>query len=420
MWEYNADLNRFGTPESLMVLPMWTDGCIDSMEGLLFESASTTPYHFLNQAELSEGPSEAMSGLDYTGLDIPLGVEHLQLLGVKYFMASSPVVEQAANADPELQRVATSGPWNTNYQGSNLETTWDIYMVRDSGLVTALTKQPVVLKGVGNAQSQWLPVATKWYADPTTWSTEMTQGGPTPWKRVTASVTHPVTEALPTVHVTDVTQSAGGDQISFHVDKIGVPVLVKISYFPDWHASGAEGPWRAEPNLMVVVPTSHNVVLSYGSSGPGDLGAFLTFLGVIALCSVDPTPLGVNRSLTPCSPPPNGRTGRCRQDLEEVRSDMDLANGSSDEEGECAESSNEDALGCGRGPRRCAAPGGVWQLFARGLGSGVGPAGHNRYYHPNERWRRRREHGNDNKRAREHKGDFEDDERHTGWLGWLR
>ena len=84
-------LNRFGTPESLMVLPMWTDGCIDSMEGLLFESSSTTPYHFFNQAELSVGPSEAMVGgrAMYGGLDIPLGIQHLQLLGVKYFMASS-------------------------------------------------------------------------------------------------------------------------------------------------------------------------------------------------------------------------------------------------------------------------------------------------------------------------------------------
>jgi hypothetical protein len=283
MWEYNEDLNRFGTPESLLVLPKWTDGCVDSMEGLLFESASTTPYHFLNQAELSAAPSEAMAGLDYTGLDVPLGVQHLQLLGVKYFMASSSVVEQAANADPQLERIATSGPWHTLYQGSDLDTTWDIYLVRNSQLVTALTKQPVVLKGVGNSQSQWLPVSTKWYATPSTWSTEMTQGGPTNWKRVPGSVSDPSTKALPPVQVSDVTQSAGGDQISFHVNKIGVPVLVKISYFPDWHASGAEGPWRAEPNLMVVVPTSHNVVLTYGSSGPSDLGAFMTLLGVIAL-----------------------------------------------------------------------------------------------------------------------------------------
>ena len=62
MWEYSASENRFGTPESLMLLPYWTNGCIDSMEGLLFESSATTPYHFINQAELSGGPSEPEVG----------------------------------------------------------------------------------------------------------------------------------------------------------------------------------------------------------------------------------------------------------------------------------------------------------------------------------------------------------------------
>jgi hypothetical protein len=289
MWEYNSNLDRFGTPESLMDLPMWTNGCVDSMEGLLFESATTTPFHFINQAELSESPSEAMTpqdGLTYSGLDIPLGVQHLQLLGVKYFMASSPVVQEAADADPSLIQIATSGPWNTDYQGTNINTTWKIYLVTDSQMVTPLTKQPIVLKGVGNTQSQWLPTAVKWYADPTTWSTELTDGGLPDWKseKAPSSITgDPPSKSLPPVQVTDVKQEDGGDQISFHVSRTGVPVLVKVSYFPDWHATGADGPWRAEPNLMVVVPTSNNVVLSYGSSGPSHLGDLLTFLGVIAL-----------------------------------------------------------------------------------------------------------------------------------------
>ena len=56
MWEYDPSLNRFGTTMSLMLLPYWTNGCIDSMEGLLFESSSTTPFHFINQNELSVDP----------------------------------------------------------------------------------------------------------------------------------------------------------------------------------------------------------------------------------------------------------------------------------------------------------------------------------------------------------------------------
>jgi hypothetical protein len=79
MWQYDPSLNRFGTTQALMLLPYWSGGCIGSMEGLLFESSATTPYHFLNQAELSVTPSEAMVGLDYTALDVPAGIQHLQL-----------------------------------------------------------------------------------------------------------------------------------------------------------------------------------------------------------------------------------------------------------------------------------------------------------------------------------------------------
>ena len=54
------------------------------------------------------------------------------------------------------------------------------------------------------------------------------------------------------------------DKISFDVSDIGKPVEVKESYFPNWKISGAEGPYRLAPNLMVVVPTSNHVELSYG------------------------------------------------------------------------------------------------------------------------------------------------------------
>ena len=60
-------------------------------------------------------------------------------------------------------------------------------------------------------------------------------------------------------------------------------MLVKVSYFPNWHASGADGPWRVTPNLMVVVPTSHDVTLSYGSSGSNYLGLFATLVGLVGL-----------------------------------------------------------------------------------------------------------------------------------------
>ena len=184
MWEYSASENRFGTPEALMLLPYETNGCIDSMEGLLFESSATTPYHFLNQAELSAGPSEPEVGLPYGPLNVTLGVQHLQLLGVKYFMAETPQVEQEAAADPGLQLVAKSGPWTYNYGGADTTTTWQIYLVKDSPLVTPLANDPVVLSGVKPGPASWLGSATHegpalaWYGDPSKWNVELAQGGP--------------------------------------------------------------------------------------------------------------------------------------------------------------------------------------------------------------------------------------------------
>ncbi len=289
MWEYDPSLNRFGTTMSLMLLPYWTSGCIDSMEGLLFESSATTPYHFLNQDELSTTPSEAVVGLgsgpgglnQYAGLNVPLGVDHLQMLGVRYFLASSPDVEAAAAADRSLTLVATSGPWPSDYSGTQTSTTWKVYRVADSSLVQPLAKRPVVWTDVAPGQNSWMPASVAWYQDPSRWQVVPAAGGPAQWTRLPASDTRPAAVAEPVTHVSGVVDA--GSSVHFHVDRIGTPVEVRISYFPNWQASGAEGPWRVAPNLMVVVPTSHDVTLTYGTSPPERLGWALTAAGLVAV-----------------------------------------------------------------------------------------------------------------------------------------
>jgi hypothetical protein len=214
-------------------------------------------------------------------------VQHLQLLGVKYFMAETPQVEQQAAVDPDLQLVAKSGPWTYNYSGTNTTTTWNIYMVKDSALVTPLANDPVVLSGVQPGPSSWLGSATDegpaltWYGDPTKWNVELAQSGPADWPRTPVTRVKAAAKHAGTTKVTAVTQT--DSSVSFHVSRVGTPVLVKISYFPNWHANGADGPYRVTPNLMVVVPTSHDVTLTYGSSSSDTLGFLATLVGLVAL-----------------------------------------------------------------------------------------------------------------------------------------
>ncbi|HEY5121543.1 MAG TPA: hypothetical protein VII84_08195, partial [Acidimicrobiales bacterium] len=273
MWEYSSGESRFGTPMALMLLPYWTDNCVDSMEGLFFESSATTPYHFLDQAELSLNPSNPQVGLNYGMLNVPEGVAHLQMLGVKYYIAFSPAVVAQANNDSALRLIATTKAWAAP------GVKWYIYLIKNSPVVTALTHAPVVVSGL-SSRVAWLDANETWWLDPTAWNVPIASSGPANWPHVDAAnlVSNPVT--LPAVSVSDVSQTT--QTISFHVSRVGVPVLVKISYYPRWHASGATGPYRVSPNLMVVVPTSHRVTLTYGSSPALTLGDVLTELTVAA------------------------------------------------------------------------------------------------------------------------------------------
>ncbi|MGH3578653.1 MAG: hypothetical protein ACRDU0_14000, partial [Mycobacterium sp.] len=279
MWEYDPSLNRFGTTMALMLLPYWTHGCVDSMEGLLFESASTTPFHFINQNELSVTPSDAVVGLPYGGLNVPLGIDHLQQLGVRYLLASSTTVEQAAAADPSATEVASSGPWATSYNGQTLNTTWKVYRISDSSLVTPLAHQPVVWKGVSPGQTSWLAPAVSWYDTPSRWNVVPAADGPPGWARVRVGDRQPATVPEPAATVSRIAQT--DDAVSFHVDRVGVPVEVRVSYFPNWQATGADGPWRVAPNLMAVVPTSHDVTLRYARSGTDKAAGAISLAAVV-------------------------------------------------------------------------------------------------------------------------------------------
>ena len=123
-WEYEKEINRYGTPMALMLLPHWTDGCIGSMEGLFFEASATTPFHFLTQVELSADAQRrpARPALRRASTSTQ-GVRHLQLMGVRYYLATSVEATTAARAHPDLTELATSGPWV-------------IFQVADSDLVT--------------------------------------------------------------------------------------------------------------------------------------------------------------------------------------------------------------------------------------------------------------------------------------------
>ena len=273
MWEYSSDQDRFGTTMGLMLLPYWTKNCVSSMEGLTFESSATVPYHFLDQAELSDvgKSSNPMVGLNYGTTNLNLGIDHLQMLGVKYYMAYAPSIITQAARNPNLQEIAVTRAWG------NGGVQWHIYLVKHSALVEGVRTLPNVVANISSRQA-WLNANQSWWLDPAQWPTMLASDGPKSWPRTNDALRTKRVGVLP-VKVTHVVEADQG--LSFHVDRVGVPVLVKISYYPRWHVQGADGPYRVSPNLMVVVPTAHDVSLNYGSSPAVTWGNIITAITVL-------------------------------------------------------------------------------------------------------------------------------------------
>ena len=311
LWEPSSAIDHYGTTLALELLPHFTDGRIASMEGLYFESAATTPYHFVTVSMLAKQPSNPVRNMApyyRTLADFELGVAQMRVMGVNYYMAQSDEAKAKADASPGLKFLTETGSPGVTPQVAR----WKIYEVLNSPLVEPLRNEPVVLQGVSH--KQWLEPSAAWFDDASALDRPLVDGGPAGWLRAGASQARfTAKKPLPAVTVTNI--KSGDDTVSFDVSEPGVPVLVKTSYFPNWQATGAKGPWRATPNLMVVVPTSTHVSLQYGRTPVDWAGTILTVFGLLGLAGlaswklVPLAPLPPRRRVETVGAPPSGPSG---------------------------------------------------------------------------------------------------------------
>ncbi len=285
LWEYDKEvLDTYGTPMALMLLPMFTDGCIDSMEGLFFEASITVPFHFIAQDNLSVDPSRPMRDLPYPeAVDVATGVEQLRLLGGRYYMAVNDETVTQALDHPDLELVAVSGPWR-------------VFELVDHALVAPLAYEPVVAVELGEAGREWIDPAVSWWNDSAARAVPLALDGPAGWARIGRDGEVPRQRLRP-VTVGEVVED--DHELSFSVDTVGVPVAVRSSYFPNWTAEGADGPYRVTPNTMVVIPTRNDVTLTFERSGTDWLAMVLSVVGLILAVVLARRPLDPERRPAP-------------------------------------------------------------------------------------------------------------------------
>lgn len=315
LWEPSSGepdaINTYGTSLALELLPYWTNGRIGSQEGLYFEASGTKDAHFLTVSELAQHPSNPVRGLVYgTTGDFARGVRHAQMLGVRYLMFWTPESQTLADQNPDLRQVLTvpdpklwAAHWDstaTEQDRAQAAPGWKVYEIKNWSLAEGMTTTPVVAQTKAGTKSTCWPNTAKdtidtkltgwecatnpWFMDDRRLDQPMAESGPNEWTRAQAAAIGATAKGAPIENpavVTNVVEK--NDRISFRVDQVGKPVVVKTSFFPNWTARGARGPWRLAPNLMVVIPTSNDVSLSYDMTRAEWAGRIGTLIGLVGL-----------------------------------------------------------------------------------------------------------------------------------------
>jgi len=264
MWEANSEMNQYGTPMALMLFPFWSEGH-PSMEGLFFESSLTTPFHFLNASEVSLRPSNPVSGLQYRGMNFARAEAHLALYDVAYYVSYTEEAAEAARTHGWAE-LAEAPPWT-------------IFALPESDPVDVASATPAVWAG----EDRFFDATLAWYDDVENLDQWLVESGPETWDRVDAIDARRAGNGVVSAAGTVSDVVFDDDRISFRTTAVGVPHLVKVSYFPNWQATGAEGPYRAAPSLMVVVPTSEEVTLEFSNTWAENLGMMLTVVTIAGL-----------------------------------------------------------------------------------------------------------------------------------------
>jgi hypothetical protein len=261
MWEPSPDQSKFGSAVALQSIPYWTKQ--PTMEGIYFESSITTPFHFLLASEVAQRPSNPIPGLPYHAFDLNRGITHMQLLGIRYYVTYSDVARSSARASNRLVPLGDVGEFS-------------IFRIPSAPQVVVPKFEPVVLDG------PWTGSNIKWFSNMSDLKVPLVRDGPRAWTHV-----HSLDTPLPKTPLADggeqIAARTTDNEISFTTDAIGEPHWIKTSYFPNWKATGALGPFLASPSMMMVIPTQAHVTLKYQRTWAEWTGSILTLLTLIGL-----------------------------------------------------------------------------------------------------------------------------------------
>ena len=246
MWEPNSDMNKYGTPMTLMTLPYFTKHT--SMEGLYFDSSITTPFHFISVSGLAKSPSNPVGGLSYINNQFDLGVNYLYELGIDYFISYTEEIESKAMNSDRLTFLFSSDPFSVfEVNSSKIELIYQDIEVfskvnKQEGILSSVFRDTNIINFFEKAYKNFDELDKK----------RIVEVG----NRISIQPSNKNDLQVTDIKITN-------NKISFFTNNPGELHLIKVSYFPNWSISDGLGPFRTSPSFMSVIPNQEYVEIIF-------------------------------------------------------------------------------------------------------------------------------------------------------------
>jgi hypothetical protein len=267
-WEHTPFDEALGSIRSYETLPYFAGR--QTLEGIHMLGAVSAPFVFYIESETSYWPCNPLQNYSYSPLDLKGGLEHFKLFNVSQFVVRTPQVKAALKAFPEFKLEKSVGDYNIYRLTTN-----------PGEYVSPLKNEPVLF-----LTNNWRPVAYAWFARRDlndiflVFKQQADARDKQTFHQIITDFSQLKKVPYPAAPVS-VSSTLGSETIDIETSALNRPLLIKVSYHPNWQITGADKIYLVSPSFMLIYPNSHKIHLSFEYGFLGHLGVGLTLFGIL-------------------------------------------------------------------------------------------------------------------------------------------
>ena len=261
--------DRFGSMRVFEDLPLLAGR--PTLECVLLQTAVTSPPIYWLQSQISKQGSGVIPGYSYPSMDLARATPRLALFNASDMITVTPEVTGQLEQDPRWQRTFHQAPYSVFHLKN-----------ADGHYVRVPRFRPVLLE-----TARWKRDFVRWFATDSMLDVPIVAAASVPaderdrFPLASRSAVDLPRERLPE-----------GCRIEEHLDHMaidftttcpGLPHVVAVSYYPNWHVEGARRTYLVSPAFMLVFPDGPHVRLVFRRVASDWLGIAATLAG-LGLC----------------------------------------------------------------------------------------------------------------------------------------